>query len=97
MTTPPHSSQHITEAITKIGYKLLSLILPVVPLYHPLTSVFFSPLKEALQRCHLVDDKLKHSTCQAPTYQERVLQDWHMASHTKVEKCVDNKGDFMEK
>jgi hypothetical protein len=33
----------------------------------------------------------------APTLQERVLQDWHMASHTKVERCVDNKGDFVEK
>jgi len=62
MTTPPHSSQRTVEAITTMGYKLSSLIIPIVPIYHPLTSIFFSPLKDALQGCHIVDDdKLKHS------------------------------------
>jgi hypothetical protein len=65
MTTPPHSSQHITEAITTMGYKLFSLILPIVPIYHPLTSVFFSPLKDALQgHCLVDDDEMKYSTRQ---------------------------------
>ena len=87
MTTPPHSSQHTTEAITKMGYKLLSLILPVVPIYHPLTSVFFSPLKDALQGLHLVDDdKLKHSTCQELQHFRREFYKtgiWHLIQRWK--------------
>jgi hypothetical protein len=39
----------------------------------------------------------KHSVREEPTIQQRLLHDRHTASHAKVEKCVDNEGDFVEK
>jgi hypothetical protein len=28
---------------------------------------------------------------------QRVLCDWHTASHANVKKCIDSDGDFVEK
>ena len=65
MSTPLHTSQHTTKAITTMGYKLFSLILLYSPHIPPSDFCIFSPFKDELQGCHLVkDEKLKHSTCQ---------------------------------
>jgi hypothetical protein len=54
---------------------------------------------DALQGCHFVDDdKLKNSACEElRCFSKRCLCDWHAASHTNMEKCVDNEGEFVEK
>jgi len=54
---------------------------------------------DALQGCHFAkEDKLKHSVREElQCFSKRCLCDRHGASHTKVEKCVDNEGEFVEK
>jgi len=87
MTTPPHSSQRTTEAITTMEYKLLSLILPIAPYTTLLLLSFLAPLKDALQGRHLVDDdKLKHSTCQELQHFRREFYRtgiWHLIQRWK--------------
>jgi hypothetical protein len=54
---------------------------------------------DALQGCHFVEDnKLKHRVCEELQFFSKIcFCDWQGASHTIVEKCVDNERDFVEK
>ena len=58
----------MTLPTTVCTLNLFSIVLPAVPILHPSTSIFLSPMNDSLRRLVADEGQLKHRVCDEPRH-----------------------------